>query len=286
MSSDIRHIVISRKSDLIAVAAFEKTVAIWDINRETKVSQFDTILDYGGRRLLLGDDGTLCITASYSKGLNCYNSYTGDLLWTIPKIKKIQSIMLIAEGQSIFCDVDSKRCFIVSADGKNVNPVSKRISAIYENQYDGTKLLVSNKLIIQDSSGVMIASIQKESFGIIAVAFAPGILCISESGASLRCFDTANGREMWRYVPQSGTHVMEIVFKQGHRLMCALEWSYESGGDFRIIEFQSATGEFRLVSRVGLCAQAKFSNNGSRLLTSTGLLIDTNTGIVRGKLDF
>ncbi len=46
--------------------------------------------------------------------------------------------------------------------------------------------------------GRRIARIPRETFAIIDVAFGPGSFCLSESGGPVCCFDTSNGKELWR----------------------------------------------------------------------------------------
>jgi hypothetical protein len=54
---DIRHISTSLSGHTIALAEFEKRVQIFDINSLHIISEFDTVLDFGGQRLAISEDG-------------------------------------------------------------------------------------------------------------------------------------------------------------------------------------------------------------------------------------
>jgi hypothetical protein len=51
--SAIRHLAITDKSSIVAAALFKKTVQIWSWRTGQQLGEFQTMLDFGGRRLAL-----------------------------------------------------------------------------------------------------------------------------------------------------------------------------------------------------------------------------------------
>ena len=51
--SAIQHLAITDESSIVAAALFEKTVQIWSWKTGQQLGEFQTMLDFGGRRLAL-----------------------------------------------------------------------------------------------------------------------------------------------------------------------------------------------------------------------------------------
>jgi hypothetical protein len=58
--SAIRHLAASYSGNVLAAGEFEKRIHIFDVVTRTKVCEFDSRLDFGGRRLAVSDDGRYC----------------------------------------------------------------------------------------------------------------------------------------------------------------------------------------------------------------------------------
>lgn len=86
--SAIRHLAACDRSSLIAAALFESTVQIWSLDSSQQIAEFETILDFGGQRLVLAADGKICITGSWSAGLAAYSVPDGRRLWHLPNSER------------------------------------------------------------------------------------------------------------------------------------------------------------------------------------------------------
>ena len=100
---DIRHIATSFNGQTIALAEFKKRVQIFDINSLEVISEFDTILDFGGRRLAISEDGKICICGCWERhGICAYETKTGKIVWQRKDLKKVQHIQTLYTDNSKF----------------------------------------------------------------------------------------------------------------------------------------------------------------------------------------
>jgi hypothetical protein len=107
---EIRHISTSNKGSRIALAEFEKVVQIFDILEKKMISEFETILDFGGRRVAINNNGEICICASYEKNLLCgYETANGRKIWQREDIKKIQSVRMLSTNDGVVFVQSDKR---------------------------------------------------------------------------------------------------------------------------------------------------------------------------------
>ena len=89
MMYKMRHIATAQDCSVFLTAEFEKKVYCWNINNYELISEFDTVLDFGGERIAVNGDGTQCVVASYSgRGISMHDISTGSVVWSRKDIKK------------------------------------------------------------------------------------------------------------------------------------------------------------------------------------------------------
>jgi hypothetical protein len=65
----IRHVETSPFApDLFVTAEFERAVTVRSIGQRRRLSTFDTVLDFGGRRLTLVEDPSVLVAGAEGKG--------------------------------------------------------------------------------------------------------------------------------------------------------------------------------------------------------------------------
>src|SRR5689334_2488504 len=113
----IRHLAAASMTERIAAARFEREVAIWDLSTRQRTSAFDTVLDFGGRRLALTPDGSRCIAGAYSRrGIACYNASNGGLVWRRPDLTGVQYISVSPDGKRVFCGFGTGPCVVLDVE--------------------------------------------------------------------------------------------------------------------------------------------------------------------------
>jgi hypothetical protein len=146
--SAIRHLAITDESSIVAAALFEKTVQIWSWETGQQLGEFQTMLDFGGRRLALTPDGNACIVGAYgqdgrgARGLAAYSIPDGRVLWNRKDIHHVQHVRLSGSGREIYCGVEGSSAHII--DTATGNPLGRVRSAtkIVGSRYTSHQLIV------------------------------------------------------------------------------------------------------------------------------------------------
>ncbi len=149
--SAIRHLSVSDESGIIVAALFEETVQIWSWKTGQQIGEFQTMLDFGGRRLALSPDGRKCIVGAWGRkgrgagGLAAYSVPDGRLLWNRDEIKRIQNVRISGSGQEIYCGVEGSSAYIIEAATGEVRGTVKCASEIVGSRCTQHKLIVQRR---------------------------------------------------------------------------------------------------------------------------------------------
>ena len=280
----VRHIAIARDAPVAALAAFKSRVAMWDLEALRRTIEFDTVLDFGGRRLTLSPDGSRCIAAAYIRyGLAAYDTNTGMLSWSRRDLKKPQHVTFSADGTAVYCGFDRRACHVLDARSGNTLRTIRGVRRIWTSELHAAELHDANRPMLHwrpDHSPVPIA---RTTFAFLDVTFGPTAMCTSESGGPVRCFDE-RGRELWRTPMRAGEHVLTLSYSSAARAFFGVAWPFQHGGQRVLCRFDELSGRRATVAIIGDCAVAAFFRHGECLLTSGGAIIDTATGRMTAQL--
>ena len=109
--SAIRHLVAASGAPIVAAALFERTVQIWNWHTGEQLSEFDTVLDFGGKRLALNPSGDSCVAASWKKGkrdgVACYDTQSGHAIWSRPDLRHVQGLRFSPLGDAVWCWIEA-----------------------------------------------------------------------------------------------------------------------------------------------------------------------------------
>jgi hypothetical protein len=148
-SSAIRHLACSRSSSRIAAALFEKTVQVWDLQKREKISEFETVLSFGGKRLALDPSSEFCFAANWEKGrrgsVACYNAVNGELVWHRTDLSKTQHLQLSASSNTVWCVPDESSTKGLNATSGETLVEMRGLSDLFESPYSPCMLLVPRK---------------------------------------------------------------------------------------------------------------------------------------------
>ena len=283
---EVRQIATSYTGPVAATGAFASTVATWDLTTKARLATFESVLDFGGRRLAVDEAGARCATAGYvTGGLVCSSAATGSVTWTRADLRRLQFVGFSCDGRRLFCGADERPCLVLDAATGHQLEVLRGVRRVWESFFTDAMLLDGARLKLTARAGRSIAPIERTSFGVLDATFGPELLCISESGGPVRCVDVA-GREVWRYGPAPGRHVLKLAYTGEMGCFVGVEWPYEHGGTKVLRRFSATGGEPRTVAELGKPAEVAFFAAGTRLLTSEGHVWDTINGIRVGRLVF
>jgi outer membrane protein assembly factor BamB len=272
----IRQLAASFSGVVIAAGEFERAVHIWDLT-PIHLASFETILDFGGRRLAITGDGKQCIAAAYRfDGVAAYSTFDGAKIWHRRDLKNTQCVKVSVDDRHIGC-IDEKSCqFLDRETGETVKKWPD-VWNIWESPYESVVVLETGALVFQTQTEQVIATVAREEYAVLSAAFAPGLACVSESGGPLRCLEADSGKELWRYA-QKGQHILELAYAETAKAFVGIGWSYELGGSHRLLRIEPRSGKLSEVSDLGPSGEFAFCQRGSRVLSSDGSLIDSVTG--------
>lgn len=283
---DIRLLAASFAGPVAAAGEVDRAVHIWNVSEaKSSIVTLDTVLDFGGSRLAITEDGAQCVAGAYvAGGVASYCTTTGKEAWCRPNLRQVQQIGVTADDQRIICCFDEKPCLELDRDtGKTIRKL-ERVERYWTSSYEFQRLLSGEELILENLSGRKIGEIPRETFAVLSVAFGPGMMCITESGGPVRCFDTQTGKSLWRFMPDSGEHFLELGFVEHANVFAGICWPYKEGGSAKLFCFEPKSGDASVVADLGKFVDSAFCLRGSRLLLSDGSIIDSATGARQAKI--
>ncbi|MEM7279568.1 MAG: WD40 repeat domain-containing protein [Pseudomonadota bacterium] len=288
----IRHLACSYDGDLVAAAESTGFVQIWNVQSAAQTARFKTTLDFGGNRLAISRDGQhLAAGAYHDHGLTLYSTQDGKELWRRTDLKQIQDVRISMDDAVVICGHGGDCCEMLDITSgeseQSLHPVEDLLQSAYEDIaiVDGGR---SNHYMLTDFAFQKIAQVARTSFAALDFAFAPHLICVTESGVLVRCYGTADGRELWRYDPGSrdGVHVITLAYNEPEDSFVGIALPYKHGGDRRLVVIRAKSGQFVSAVTLGTFSKAVFCCKGSVLLTSDGILRASLTGEQQGTLTF
>src|ERR1017187_8983145 len=180
--SAIRHLAITDQLSIVAAAMFSNTVQIRSWETAEQLGEFETMLDFGGSRLALTPDGSICVVGAWgqpgrgARGLAAYSIPDGRILWNRKDIRHIQYVRLSGTGREIYCGVEGSAAHIIeTASG---DPIRRLKSA---KQIVGSRY-TPHQLVVQRGKYLVLGKHEFEifplSFGCLDAAFSPEAVCI------------------------------------------------------------------------------------------------------------
>ncbi len=289
--SAIRHLYAPYDGPRVVGAEFDTTVYVWDLKARKRVSVFETPLDFGGNRLAINPRGDICAVGSYMLGgLACYAADSGEVICIRDGLKKLQSVAYSPDGKRLYCGSEWGPLTVL--DAETGADLAKYPSAdkVFPSPYRLLELLSKRRegpVELREFGGKRIATLPRETFAILDVAFGPDRLCMSESGGPVRCFETEAGAELWRYTPRPGRHILRLAYTPKVMAFFGVERPYLKGGVKRLLRFDPESGKPTLVAKIEKpSAKEVFCSRGEALLTSEGEFIDVASGVVKKAFRF
>lgn len=284
----IRQIAASWAGRTIAAAEFQRRVETWDLDRGERIAEFDTTVEFAGR-LAVTADGTCIVASAYHKhGLACYSATNGQELWRRKDLKKVQVLRFSMDDRLVLCKPYPQPYQILDRDtGETVGTIP-RVRKTWESALGAFCVHEKRYLIAMTSEGKRLTTIrpEREEYAFMAVAFGPEHLCVSEVGGDLRCFHLPDGGLCWRH------HVEEL--KGGLAYVCAVCYAEREdcfvgilmldnrdglGLTYDLLKFAPSPEQPQVLAHpLAGGHTTAFAQRGSRLITSTGEVLDTATG--------
>ena len=272
----VRHLVAAERAARVALGQFERTVEVWDLRPVRRIAKFETVLDFGGRRLVLSDGGDVLVAAAYHRfGVAAYAADTGMLLWHRRDIKRAQCLSVSHSSSVVYVGVERGPCLALSLDDGTQARQLRGVRAVVESPYDSLVLLDQTRPIVAVGSELeCLFPVERTTFAFLATAFSPTHITISEAGGSVRCIALDTGHVAWTYAPPNGVHCLQLAYSEDLIAFVGVLWSFVKGGEKELVVFDGAGGLHNIIRRIKGSAEECFCDGNSGLLTSDRTLIN------------
>jgi WD40 repeat protein len=311
--SAIRHLAVSDESEIVAAGFFEKTVQIWSWKTGEQIGEFQTLLDFGMRKLALSPDGKRCIVGRWGpksgglRGLAAYSVPDGRLLWNRKQIKHIANIRMSGSGQEIYCGVQDSSAYIIDAATGEIRSRVRGAAEIVGSRYSQHRLIVpkQSKVVMECRlitskvysnypnylmRGPTEFEIHPLSFGLHDAVFSPDAICLSEPTNALhpreeiggvRLIDLENGAARWHI--DLGSNHLAFNSSDGSFYCVAV---LHDPRNRSLVRLADTILDCDRVALLGACWEAAFSPSGRVLVTARGDVYETSTGDLLMHLEF
>lgn len=271
----VRHVVAAERASRVALGQFKRTVEVWDLRPVRRVAKFETVLDFGGRRLVLSDGGDVLVAAAYHRfGVAAYAADTGMLLWQRRDIKRSQYLSVSHSSRIVYVGVEGGPCLALSLDDGTQARQLRGVRDIVESPYDSLALLDQARPIVAAGSGLeRLFAVERTTFAFLATAFSRTHIAISEAGGSVRCIALNSGQVAWTFAPPDGVHCLQLAYCEDVAAFVGVLWPFVNGGEKELVVFDGAGGVHEM-RRIKSSAEECFCNSNSGLLTSDRMLIN------------
>lgn len=279
--SAIHQLVACDTGSLIAAALSESTVQIWNWGQSQQVGEFETIFDSGGRRLALAAEGSICIAASWTRGLAAYSVPKGSCLWRRPDLRQVQLLTLSPSGQEINCGFDKGQLAVIDAKTGTLVKTVKNAKGIFCSRVASLELVQEKKRyrIVGDQQ----FHIPAESFTLYEAVFSPEAVCLSEPDAGVRCIDLESGKLLWQHSDLQTDH---LAFATADFNFYCVAMKHDPPNECSLVRLAPNLMDCDQVVSIGSCWESAFSQSGDVLVTMRGSVYETCTGRLLTQLDF
>jgi hypothetical protein len=284
-ASLIQHFATS--GETIAAVDANDTIHVWSLASYTKLCEVTPFSKAPGIRLALSrDGGTLYAGSWYAGGAIGYSLSEFRELWRRKDLVRFSSITADGWEGGLYCCFDGRASIRLDpATGQTVEKL-RGLREIYAGPQEDCYLVGRKHLDIVSKPTITRFTIPRLTFAVLAVAFAPDCVAVSESGGPIRCLSLKTGAENWRHTPESGVHLTDLAFCQSLDLFVGIEWAYKSDGIQRLVSLTRSSGDRAIIGDVAEASDLIFCASGNLLVSSEGDVVEVNSGRVLRRLDF
>jgi hypothetical protein len=272
----IRHIQIPKESeDLFVTATYKDKVSLWSYSKKEKISEIDTILDFGGSRLaLLPTNDHLIITGAYERfGAVAYNYFAGEIVWQRKDLKRIQTVTYLTINNEVVVGIgfDERPFTLLNIkDGSTINSY-RGIRNIYSNDENTLFILQSNNRIQLSDLDTGNVYWRKDISPLFTCLTKNSLL--SNTGYKLEEYDL-NGDSKWHYNCPDNHIIHNIIWNQRKRSWLFILWNNIKGGP-KFLGSINEFGALESINSLGEIWQYEFFRNGELIITSDGEILST-----------
>lgn len=202
---------VSNDGTFVAVGSDDNDVCVIRISDNRRFDAPGVSYDFGGCRLAVDpQNGTLFTGAYYSTGIAAYDLETGNQLWHRRDLKKLQEIAFDARNVVVYCAFEDRASRPLNVrDGRERRAI-RGLEAFHFSKNSDLAVFEFEEIKLENRAAGASHVLPRESWGIVAVAFAADAVVLSWVGGPVVSYDVKTGHERWRYSTE-GTHAFSIA---------------------------------------------------------------------------
>lgn len=265
------------------------SVSVWNTKTLELVCEFASTIDSSGQQLAVCPRDLYIIVGAYHRhGIAAYDPLSGREIWRRKDIKRVQTLASSFNQPTVFaCFSDQSAQALNIRNGETL--FKKRMVRDFFDSPLETCTLIDidrRKYEFHNAADQKVFDIKIEGCRLQSVAFAPGIFAVADHGTFVRCFSSGSGKEVWRFTPTYGSHVVSLGYNPTERMFFGLESPYAFANSTDIIALDPENGA--CVSRFPIRSPSTctFINQAASLACSDGLVYEAATGKVLHRMTF
>jgi hypothetical protein len=294
LGSAIRHLITVDKRNIFLAALFDKTVFVWSTVTGEKIAEFDTILDFGGKRLALGNLKDVFIAGAYTRyGVACYGLTDGNKIWHRNDLKGVQTIRISPDDKTVFCGFSDKAGHLIDLDSGTTIEKLRSVRDIYFDTYENWFVYdglpdrnpehyrMPYQAEVFDSKGHKRAIVPTCS--LFDVAFSPNR--IVTSGEGLNFISRQEPDKTIIYNPPADSYIQCITYYPNIDVYFGIQYNYRKLERCQLLKFDLPLDKPTIIAEVERSIYV-FCDYGRHLISHKGQYINTTTGLVEKTFNF
>lgn len=287
--------------DVIATATLELkmdgttdgSVQVWSIAEQAPRARFDTILDFGGRRLALcaSQHRTVVVAGAWERhGICGYDASTGERLWQRNDLKKVQSLSPTDSAGVAAC-FDTRSMHVLDAVSGATVATVRGVRRFWQSPYQpiGAAEVLGHVALIDSGDWTARERVPVAGFALLDAAFAPDALLVSNTvdghsaeACSVYCL-SLTGQLLWERQTPAETNVPWLGWDAEADEWLGIRHNVERREPEMLMRW---TRDGELVSHVplGLIGEYAIMPGGKLLVTGRGDVMDTKAATKVGRL--
>lgn len=271
------------------------SVQVWSIAERAPRAEFDTVLDFGGRRLALcgASDRLVVVAGAWERhGICGYDGRTGEQLWQRKDLKKVQALSPV-DGNAVAACFDTRPMHLLDLANGNTVATVRGVRRFWQSRHApvGAAEVAGHVALIGSDDWTVRWRAPVAGFALLDAAFAPDGLLLTnvadstfdaDAVSSVYCFSLA-GNLLWQRAVPPETNVPWLSWDAKADEWLGIRHNVEKREPEMLLRW-SREGD--LLSRValGYVGEYAFMPSGQLLVTAGGQVVDTKAARQVGSL--
>jgi WD40 repeat protein len=285
LASAIRELAVAKDPLWVAAAFFEKTVQIWDLKSQVRVSEFSTVFCGGAGNLAIAPSASVLLAGlSRRRGkLAAYQLPAAELIWQ-RTLSYPSSLRLHPSGKSLLCSSNDATLHLDIQTG-NTLEVFDGMRHYIAGPYGHHLEVPANGASFRLRSNARAVEIPKAGFALLDARFSPSTVCLAEARGPVRCISYADGQQRWKFDPGADSQVLLLHYSPTREAFFGIQRDLTSTSSRYLLRFDHNTGACERICQLDSWEEV-FVESTDQLITSSGDIRNLSDGALEGRFAF